>query len=127
MKVVTRHEIRCRDCGGLKEREEYKYVSDYSGADLPEDFEYIYVLGFKKRTGEPVPLFHEKDSFHFINFEEEWAWLAEHWEAIKQMQPPGVEEPQDYIAVDFGFTNHMPWSRFISFVEAALDNIREQT
>ena len=119
MKVITKPEIRCTDCDGLKEREEHKYVSDYSGEDLPKHHEYIYVLSFKKRTDDPMPLFYKMDSYHFLNFEEEWAWLTEHWKAIKRMQPPGVEEPQDYVAVDIGFTNHMPWPRFIAFVEAA--------
>lgn len=119
MKVITKPEVRCEHCDGFKERAEHKYVSDYSGADLEKDDEYIYVLSFKKRPDRPAPLFLDKDSYHFLNFEEEWAWLAEHWEAIKRMQPPGVEEPQNYIAVDFGFVNHMPWPRFIAFVEAA--------
>ena len=122
MKVITKPEVRCVDCDGLKERAEHKYVSDYSGADLEENDEYVYVLSFKKRTDETPTLFYRTDSYHFLNFEEEWAWLAEHWNAIKRMEPPGVEEPQDYVAVDLGFTNHMPWTRFISFVEAAWNN-----
>ena len=119
MKVITKPEVRCEHCDGFIERAEHKYVSDYSGADLPKDDEYIYVLSFKKRADHPMPLFLKMDSYHFLNFEEEWAWLAEHWKAIKRMQPPGVEEPQDYVAVDIGFANHMPWRRFIAFVEAA--------
>lgn len=122
MKVVTKPEVRCEHCNGFKEREEHKYVSDYSGADLEENLEYVFVLGFKKKAEHPVPLFYDTDSYHFLSFEEEWLWIAEHWEEIKRMEPPGVEGPQDYVAVDIGFTNHMPWPRFISLVEAAWDS-----